>query len=292
MSKEVSWYNLTMNKVFLLIVPLLFLVPLVGSAENLTEYTLLETLPGVQSSEGKATANTYIAGLFQLLISLAIAFAVMRLIYAGFVYMSTDAYSGKNEAKNIITETFWGLGFVLGAWLIVALILPSGPDCPKGTFCFDISLPTEKLPEDTNKPDNTNPGTGNCIGCVTLSSLNLPASGSAVGKSISPFTGDKLKILNNGLRANNIGWSITEGYPPSIQHEDPCHNNGTCVDAKLSNPTADNINRFYNGAVGAGMSGFYEVQTQAAKKNLEDSGVNIPILVNTRATGTHFHIKG
>src|SRR3989338_1798208 len=105
-----------------------------------TEYTLLAPIP-LQGAGGNPTEKTnavqYITGLFRLIIGLAGALAVVMLIFAGIKYMSTDAFSGKNEAKEIIENALWGLGLVIASWLILYTINPK---------LVEINFNIEKLP--------------------------------------------------------------------------------------------------------------------------------------------------
>ncbi len=119
-----------MNKVFITILFVSLLVPSLALAEEQakpTEYNLLAPIPlnGAGSAPDTSTnAVEYITGLFKLIIGLAGVLAVIMLIYAGIKYMSTDAFSGKDEAKGIIENAMWGLGLAIAAWLILYTINP------------------------------------------------------------------------------------------------------------------------------------------------------------------------
>ncbi|KKU50268.1 MAG: hypothetical protein A3F53_01285 [Candidatus Zambryskibacteria bacterium RIFCSPHIGHO2_12_FULL_48_10] len=137
-----------MNKLLVTILFTAMMVPVLASAQDAkpTEYTLLAPIP-LDSASGdvttKTTAVQYITGLFRLIIGLAGALAVVMLIYAGIKYMSTDAFSGKNEAKEIIENTLWGLGLVIASWLILYTINPK---------LVEINFNIEKLPIATSTP--------------------------------------------------------------------------------------------------------------------------------------------
>ena len=70
-------------------------------AGDATDYKLLEPLPFVSRPGEMGTSNpqSYITGIVQLVIAVASALAVIKIIYGGFQYMSTDAFTGKNDAK-------------------------------------------------------------------------------------------------------------------------------------------------------------------------------------------------
>jgi hypothetical protein len=138
------------NKLFISLVllsSLAFVPSAFAATPGLTNYTLLEPLPygGNNESVTSVTAETFIPGLFRLILAIASVLAVVRLIYAGIIYMSSDAYNKKNEAKTIIQDALWGLGLAMGAWIIVATIL--GPQA----LTFNLSLQTTPI---------TNPPTG------------------------------------------------------------------------------------------------------------------------------------
>lgn len=57
-------------------------------------------------------------------ISLGAILAVLRLAWAGFVYMSSDLWTSKEKAKEIIKETLLGLFLLLAIWLILYQINP------------------------------------------------------------------------------------------------------------------------------------------------------------------------
>ena len=89
-----------------------------------TEYTMLAPIPQLATKGEKTNAVAYITGLFKLVIGLAGVLAVVMIIYAGIKYMSTDAFSGKEEAKGVIENALWGLGLAIAAWLILYTINP------------------------------------------------------------------------------------------------------------------------------------------------------------------------
>jgi hypothetical protein len=104
-------------------------------AQDATEYKLLEPIPYVSSQDGKpdcvkedgspcATANSYIPGIVKLVIAVAGALAVIKIIFGGIQYMSTGAFQGKTDAKKTIENAIWGLILILSAWLILYTINP------------------------------------------------------------------------------------------------------------------------------------------------------------------------
>ena len=127
-----------MKKTFLLLTIYYLLstaipVPVQGA----TEYELLAPIPlsGADSAPSdKTTAEPYIKGVFMLIIAVAGGLAVVKIIFGGIQYMSTDAFEEKSDAKNTIQNAIWGLLLAISAWLILFTI---NPDLIK----FDLTIP-------------------------------------------------------------------------------------------------------------------------------------------------------
>src|SRR3990167_2060390 len=66
----------------------------------------------------------FINKVFVGAISLGAILAVLRLAWAGFVYMSRDLWTSPDRAKEIIRETLLGLFLLLAIWLILNQINP------------------------------------------------------------------------------------------------------------------------------------------------------------------------
>lgn len=120
-----------------------------------TSYTLLEPIPTVSGGAQTTVASQYISGIFTLAISAAIVLAVIMIIFGGIKYMSTDAFSGKNEAKGTINDAIWGLALALGAWLILSTINPN-------LVNFNLSIDRQQIPPNTggSVPTPSIPSTG------------------------------------------------------------------------------------------------------------------------------------
>lgn len=116
------------------------------------EYTLLEPLPIGEGGGLRTTADTstYLSDIFRLTIILASALAVFQLIRGGFMYITSAAIGGKNEAKKIIQETLLGLALVLGSWIIVGTIMPES--IQGDFFVIDLNIPAIPSKPNTNLP--------------------------------------------------------------------------------------------------------------------------------------------
>lgn len=66
----------------------------------------------------------FLQKLFVGAISLGAILAVLRLAWAGFMYMGSDMWGKKEHAKEIIRDTLLGLFLLLAIWLILNQINP------------------------------------------------------------------------------------------------------------------------------------------------------------------------
>jgi len=111
-------------KFFLASLMLLALVTVAHSVSaQIREYTPLAPLPGITNDEAN-NLPAYLKGMFQLLIGVAAALAVIMMTIGGIQYMSTDAIGEKSEGKEKINNALKGLVLAISAWLILFTINP------------------------------------------------------------------------------------------------------------------------------------------------------------------------
>lgn len=149
-----------------------------------TEYNLLAPIPlsGGSAVDTKASTATYIPGLFRLMIALATGLAVLMLIFAGIKYISTDAFSGKESAKENIENALWGLLLAMSAWLIVYTINPN-------LVKFDLTIPVQEI-KTTSTPAGT-PSADGLQQSTTNAIAGLQAACSNCTVRITSTTGDE-----------------------------------------------------------------------------------------------------
>ena len=70
-----------------------------------------------------------------IIISVPVATGVIA--WAGFLYMTTGIAETKNKAKEILKKVFWGLIFILAAWIIVKTIISA---LLNSTFSGNINI--------------------------------------------------------------------------------------------------------------------------------------------------------
>ena len=214
-----------------------------------TGYWPLTPLPGMDPTQ-PVKAEDYINSIFSILIGLAGVLAVVMIIYGGIQYMSTDAFSGKSEAKSTIQNAFLGLGLAIASYLILNTINPD-------LVNIKINIPTQTIPGKTTPPAGP---TGSCAGCTPLGSLFT--NGNAC-KKVNP--GDVCQVSSSiygaltQFNTNFPGFlTITEAWPPtSDKHTCACHYSGTCVDARAVPDVI--VYNYIKAAEGSGLRAVFEI---------------------------------
>lgn len=254
----------------------------------------------------------YLNMLFKIAISVGAILAVMRLAYAGYLYMGGDMWGNKQRAREMIQDVFIGLLLLLSIWVILNQINPNILSLSITTPAFKPSAvaPAQPLPGRTGDP-RVHPGPiipseGCRPNCVYLSSIpGRPATkpgicGGYTGDcQIERSTGEKLAQLNKTIPAE-VGWQVTEAWPPKGYtpqnprgiHSGVCHATGTCVDAGLIGAkTADKVNTFLRASRTVGLCSEYEVKSQSTKDALVRDGVPASsIKVYSWINGDHFSV--
>lgn len=66
----------------------------------------------------------YVNSLFTFALSLGAVLAVLRIAYGGYLYMGSDSWGNKSEARKVIGGAVIGLLLLLSIWLILNQINP------------------------------------------------------------------------------------------------------------------------------------------------------------------------
>src|SRR3989344_7086222 len=72
-----------------------------------------------------ANLVTYLNTAFKIAVSIGAILAVLRLLYAGYMYMASDVWTSKETAKGIFRDVFLGLFLLLAMYIILAQINPN-----------------------------------------------------------------------------------------------------------------------------------------------------------------------
>lgn len=250
---------------------------------------------------------------------ISIPIATLALIYSGFLMIIPTASTDRlTKGRRVLTNTFIGIGIVFFAWLGIDTIikvvagqnLTSGQPAEIKGYGPWNKVECRTIPVSTYQPRTTSgstasPSTGSiqsrvCSGCVSLSAPKGPntCKDQAAGQTcqVNSILNQKLYDLNE--RIVNDGklnyWRVTEAWPPTITHQNICHQSGTCVDANFtgsSRGSAQEIKYFIQQSQNVELRAVYEVATESRRQELISGGVPASnIQVVARITGEHFSV--
>lgn len=200
---------------------------------------------------------------------------VLILVYVGFLYM-TNASNPANiaRAKSMAISAIIGFVVMMGGFLIVSTIMNTFAEediSGRWTSFFGVTRSTCELNFDAPVTTRT-PGTGgtntlSCATCVSVANASFdhkgPGNGCTLNKSrevidycqIDEGVYQKLERLQ---AAYSGGWRVNELWPPTVNHSNSCHNQGTCVDAGPTDASPQGLANFINAAKSAGLYPVWE----------------------------------
>jgi hypothetical protein len=296
------------------------------------EYTPLAPLPETSRADGTVDINTYIPNVVKLLIGIAGALAILRIIFGGLKYMTSEAFGEKTDAKDTINNAIIGLLLALSAYIILYTVNPKlvdfdvtlknvGTTTPMGTNLGRTS--NRFCPDGTPAPNNNPAGCGGttinpvagCPNCAPLPG-NVPRKTVNSGGCAAPgpcVVDQELGLLLGKMATaleGKVQWQVTEMYPPKVAHESSCHkpgpNAGKCVDAAMTESPNNEarLSQFLRAIKdNVGPNFQYEIPcptdpcTSAGPRNRlaylqRFMGPGFRIVINSGATGEHAHING
>jgi hypothetical protein len=270
----------------------------VGGTTETKDYTVITPLPGIGDGDtgGKVNLTTYFSSAFNLIVGIAAALAFIYITVGGIIYATSDAISGKTDGRGYIENAVWGLLLVIGSWVILNTLNPQ-------ILNFSLVLPKPKVETSTGGVV-----AGECADCKNLKELNIPTSpGAGANPTLNTSQTNALIKLKNSLSGSTppIGWAVSEAYPPTVPHADPCHSTGGCEDVILTGNryNLSEIQSFFSAAKNSGISVImYEVQSESDLKRILGNNVRIinnyaqdskgnMYFVNTKTNGIHFHMR-
>lgn len=246
--------------------------------------------------------NTFVPGLIKLAIGVAGGLAVIYIMVGGIQYMTTDAYTSKKSARETIEHAIFGLLLAIGAYAILYTVNPN-------LLKFNFEIQGLKGGEGINtdfsaftKKDAVALGCKN--DCVPIDT-NVPIKSTGPICSNDPCYVNstlvsKLQSMNKDL-AGKVDWKVTEAYPPTVPHEDPCHKpdneqTGKCVDTTLANYSVENITTFVKAMNGAGLTSYSIEICDDTKRNMLlnsslSSAVKLQITCYKTTNANNIHIN-
>ena len=164
------------------------------------DYVPTTALPKVNFNDPSGLVN----GFVRLLVVAAAFLAIGQIMRGGFMYMTTEAVTGKGTARGIIQDAVLGLLLILGSVLVLQIINPN---------ILNINLLNQPLPASTTNTQPSNlpppkPGTSTSLPQTTETPSDASRQGIirrayAYPKSCPPFiTEDKITYTYHKTEAN------------------------------------------------------------------------------------------
>jgi hypothetical protein len=252
-------------------------------------YTLLENLPGLTTGTSGPDLTSYLNWLFKFALAAAAFLAVAQIVIGGISMIAGGASeTARSNAKKRISDALWGLGLALASWLILFTINPD---------LANMKLTIPEINIQGQQPTQLPPLTGaynlSCPDCTSLSTIdssdpvfnqiaNLRITSSTC-KDECQFSNTmvaKVEALEKEAAKLGVDWRISEGYPPVVPHDDPCHYTGTCLDIKVkSGVSQDSVNKLIQAAKNAGFGTVLNEYSGYGGKTYETT------------TGSNIHIR-
>ena len=288
----------------LCLLALFWLLPAFSGAQEI-RYKLLQPLPisSNQTEVGTTTSSEYFSGIVTLIIAFSLILAVIRIIYGGIKYMSTDAFQGKSEARGIIENALIGFVLVAAAWLIVSLVNPN---------LTSLDLNIEKINTSGSIiTEGILTGTPEELGCYRCEEVTISAKQSPEGCSIAAgglcymnttlqYRLGKLIEALDSEENGSLEFIVTESFPPTRIHQATCHqmhreDSGTCVDIALeprSSQTVENIKTVIEQGVAVDLRIQFEVLDESRAEAIRTEGEfnEQDIVVVPGIDGEHFSV--
>lgn len=253
--------------------------------EHASAYVLLENSI-IGGNAGDVDPAAYFKNLYQIGVGIAGVLAVIMLVIGGIEYISSAVIDTKAEAKKRIWAAIGGLLLALVSYILLGTINQKFVN--SSLSLQQVTAPTPGGPGKR--------GTGTTVECENCTTVNNVPIKNGAGTQLNRDVAERAQALYEGLKTAEIGWRITEGYPPEVAHTSSCHSNGMCYDANFTDDTfktAKNINLVAEIARGTGQTAIWEVPTKeaAAALLLETPAVLEKNIRVVPGVVPHFHIE-
>ena len=254
---------------------------------------------------------TVINNIIAFSITIAIVFvAPLMIAYAGFLFVVNPVNSeGIKKAKGVLLNTIVGIVIALAGWMIVdaLMVVLYNPNATNGGTrlgawsqlitsggfgpCIDLrgSVPPTVAPPPPGIVVGVPPG---CPTCVSLTGRGLTCK-TVLSCTLVPSVADRLVTLKSNFSGT---WTVTEAFPPTVAHSNPCQADGTCIDAGFRGSTtytAANVAEFATDARSAGLRPVFETVSCSLRDQVRTQGVTAYCITDqgySHITGNHFSV--
>jgi len=178
--------------------------------------------PAATASFAPHSFEIIIRNIYDLALLVGGLLAFGAIVLGGIRYtVSMGNSSIQSDARDQITQALIGLLLLLGIFLILHTIDPN---------LVNLNLPNLITPVIPTSTAPVGPGTVSCPTCASISGNHLSCK-EGINCNADPRVVAQLQCI---AQSTGINMRITEGYPPTGQHQSAAHNNGCAVDLTVS----------------------------------------------------------
>lgn len=246
--------------------------------------------------------------LYRFAIVIGAAIGVFYLVIAGYMYMGSDGnQESVDKAKDMLASTLTAFVILLAGYILLKAINPdliqfkqiqpgSLVDLTKFSTSTDFRIPNDVPPgQEGGVPTNiinkcASEAGGPCPSCqdYTSASYGLTKANGTQRSGCNTFLNTSL--LNKLKTAKqSAAFSVTEAFPPTVNHMDSCHSNGTCADVVATSRTdASKVDEVCRALKAAGIATILNEYTNIPANQFRDCPA--PRAYKT-TTGPHLHVK-
>jgi hypothetical protein len=196
--------------------------------------TISPALPGALSNNGTSVApGAFIVNFYQYALFVAGLLAFGAIVYGGIRYAwARGNPSGETEARQWIWSALLGLLLLVGAYIILYTINPNLVNLSLGSIPNAPAVsPAVTGGGGTPPPSGTPPAVG-CTGSSGCKVLSNCTPSSRVNCGAAAGMNDTMNCIQS--KDPGLSYKVTEGYPPTVAHTSPGHNNGCSIDVQVS----------------------------------------------------------
>lgn len=245
--------------------------------------------------------------LYKFAIAISSVIAVFFLVIAGYLYMSSEGNAESvDKAKSILVSSITAMVILFSGYILLRAI---NPDLITFQNIQPPSVKLQTLTDKDYKPlydSNGNlvgegsggipkdkigkTGIDGCNSCVDYTQNGFVGNGTQKPGQNTFLNKDLVEKLKK-VKPTYGGFIINEAYPPTIDHGDGCHSNGSCADIGITGATPTEVNKFCKAVKDSG-SGLVFLNEYA---NFQNQAAQMPDCPTPKAykntTGGHLHVK-
>lgn len=201
----------------------------------------------------------YLAAIYKLAVNVVGILAVVVMMYGGVLWITAGGNAGKiDNAKSWLAAAATGLVLTLASYTILYQVNPDLVNFGG----LRVSIPDSESMVRNNIVEE----------CNDCGEFTIPVSPNSNNMANQVLTVRLAIAYNNSTNKN---WRVTEGWPPTANHRNTCHSNGTCVDINTFPQTTDinAVSEIYHSVRDADLRPVYELPIGQSCLPYVDRGV-------------------